>query len=265
MRLVNATLAASTLLVAAALAAPSTAQAGDACPVSFVVNDQGTPPWLERDKVLDGLESQATWLGFIDRQTKDGVVLKHVYPGSPAAKAGLKTGHKLHDVNNVEVKTTKDLDRALRGIKPGQSISVVVHEPDDMLMDVDLTVGRRDPLVAALVRAGERTECAGATQGAYDGAAAKAIAATVFSEQRRFRCDDAHKLLMKNAELKDVLDPSQIIVVRGSKRVLLTSPGYVTKCVSAKSYDGTKLTATAAKALFGTLSKGYIARRKANP
>lgn len=61
------------------------------------------------------------------------------------------------------------------------------------------------------------------------------------------------------------LDAGDLVMVRGSKRVLVANPGWTTVCVHARELDGPKLDEAHVEALFTRLTAGYVADRHANP
>lgn len=75
-----------------ALMAAGPAAAGDPCPIEFNFYDLGAPSWLDRNALLDGLASQESWMGIRYADHADGVQIKAVAEGSPAAKAGPTVG-----------------------------------------------------------------------------------------------------------------------------------------------------------------------------
>lgn len=58
-----------------------------------------------------------------------GLVITRVQPASPAANAGLQPGLLLRRLNGKEITNSRDLERAAKGIKPGDVVSVIVEVP----------------------------------------------------------------------------------------------------------------------------------------
>ena len=56
-----------------------------------------------------------------------GVVVSDVTPGSSADEAGLQRGDLIKEVNKVEVKTTGDFNKEIRGIKRGEPMAFLVQ------------------------------------------------------------------------------------------------------------------------------------------
>ena len=66
----------------------------------------------------------------IEFDDADGVVVKKVYAGSPAEKAGIKVGDKLESVKSVSIEAGKDLSRALSKAGVGTKLKVEVKRGD---------------------------------------------------------------------------------------------------------------------------------------
>lgn len=240
-------------LLAALLAAP--ARAGDPCPIDFTFHDLGAPSWLDRAALLDGLASKDSWVGVsFSTRSEGGVRIDAVSAGSPAAKAGLATGQIVTAVGEAPVKTHQALAAIFRATKPGSQLTL--RRADGT--EARLTLGRQDPVLGALIDHAAKQACSFVRRGDVDPAKVEALRAKVFHDNRRFRCDDAH------TRLTSVLEPGDIVLVRGSKRLLLANPGWATVCVRASDVDGAKL-APGVPGLFEALSKAYVADRHANP
>lgn len=61
----------------------------------------------------------------------DGIVVKKVLPGSPADKAGFKTGDKIEQIRNISVDDGRDLARALAKAGVGTTLKVIVKRGDE--------------------------------------------------------------------------------------------------------------------------------------
>jgi hypothetical protein len=114
-----------------------------------------------------------------------------------------------------------------RAARPGSTITL--RRTDGI--EVRLTLDRQDPVLGALIDHASKQKCSRVRRGHVPPAKAEALRSKVFVE-RRFRCDDAHKALAT------VLEPGDIVLVRGSKRILLANPGWATVCVQASAVDG---------------------------
>lgn len=241
------------LPLAAILLAPP-ARAGDPCPIPFTFHDLGAPPWLDRAALLDALESQDSWVGISFSNHADGVRVDAVSAGSPAAKAGLAPGLVIDRVGDAPVKTHQELAARFRETKPGATLTL--HRTDGG--ESQLTLGRQDPVLGALIDHAARQKCSFVRRGDVDPAKQAALRAKAFHPNRRFRCEDAHKALAGE------LEPGDIVLVRGSKRILLANPGWATVCVRTEEVDGAML-AGGVEDLFGRLTRAYVADRHANP
>ncbi len=86
-----------------------------------------------------------------------------------------------------------------------------------------------------------------------------AVASGAFTDQRGFRCEDAHRVIGTGFEAGDV------VMIRGGRRVLLTMPGWATTCHNVADSDGDKLTSARLLALVEGLEAAYVADRHDNP
>jgi S1-C subfamily serine protease len=59
-----------------------------------------------------------------------GVIITSVQPGGPADKAGIKPGDVILKINGTPTPTLSDLQGVLAGLKPGDTASVTVLQPD---------------------------------------------------------------------------------------------------------------------------------------
>lgn len=66
------------------------------------------------------------WLGVFLSDEEDEVVITGVKDGSPAAKAGLKEGDKIVEIDNKKVDDSTDIRNAIRQLEPGDTVQVVV-------------------------------------------------------------------------------------------------------------------------------------------
>jgi photosystem II stability/assembly factor-like uncharacterized protein len=67
---------------------------------------------------------QEAYFGVQGEDVPDGVRLTQIFPGSPAEKAGLKTGDVVQVIDSKLIPTYKDLGERMKDHKPGDKISV---------------------------------------------------------------------------------------------------------------------------------------------
>ena len=255
----------SSCLFALSACLPAAALAGDPCPIAFNFYDVGAPPWLDQATLLDALTTKDSWLGmsFKTNATPAGVRVTAVSTGSPTAKAGLKVGDVMTAVNGQALTTFQALNTVLDATKPGSVLALQVTR-DGKSEAKTLTLSRQDPVLGALIREASKQDCGAVSRG---DASAKWIAKVqplMYQKNKRFRCDDAGSAIIKTLG-SDALGDGDTLMLRGTKRMLFVAPNHKSFCVSAKNYDGAKLTPAVVKALFTRLTKSYVADRHANP
>jgi hypothetical protein len=250
----------SITVCAALLAATATATAGDPCPIGFDFYDVGAPDWLDRDELLGALASKDSWIGLSFKSSKDGILVTNVSDGSPAGKAGLANGDVITALDGTAYTDHKAAGLFFRGKKPGDTIKVDLKRAD-RVETLTLKLGAQDPLVGALIDHAAAQECSDVSRANMTPEQTAEIRTKLFSKTRRFECKKAHRRLAK----LDYLDEAAIVVVRGSKRVLISKVGWATTCVSAADFDGDKLTDKAVGKVFKRLTKAYVDDRHRNP
>lgn len=101
---------------------------------------QYTVQLMAGDATQDG-----PWLGVYlqDRENNEqGVMVTHVYPASPAARAGVRAGDILLSVNNQQVESAPDLITLLDGFEPGSKANLRLRRGDQEL-DATAVLARR--------------------------------------------------------------------------------------------------------------------------
>jgi serine protease Do len=70
----------------------------------------------------------------------EGAIVDKPFPGSPAAKAGIKAGDVITEINGNPVKDSRDLARTIGMMAPGTAVKVaLVHNGEAKTLDVTLT------------------------------------------------------------------------------------------------------------------------------
>jgi len=80
------------------------------------------------------------WLGVFLSEDEDEVVITGVKDGSPAAKAGLKEGDKIVEIDSKKVDDSTDIRNVIRQLEPGDTVQVVVMR-DGKRKSVNATLG----------------------------------------------------------------------------------------------------------------------------
>jgi S1-C subfamily serine protease len=111
---------------------------GFAIPSNVVVNIAGQ--LVKTGKVTS---SNRAYLGveIADTPEASGVAVTKVLPRTAAAKAGLVAGDRVTSLNGTKTPTSTDLSTALAGLKPGQTVKVVVVHQNGKTGTLDLTLG----------------------------------------------------------------------------------------------------------------------------
>jgi Do/DeqQ family serine protease len=117
-------------------------------------------PWIG----ADGQAVTAQIAQAMDLTPPRGVLLKSVYPGGPAAQAGLKTGDVVLAIDGVDVDDMEGLNYRIATHRPGEVVKVRVasaRQTRDVSLSVALppenpprqltTIGGRNPLTGAKV------------------------------------------------------------------------------------------------------------------
>jgi S1-C subfamily serine protease len=132
------------------------ASAGEAENVGFAIAIDGAVPIVQR--LAQQAPSERAWMGVSvtavsDAQTAQqfgvpsgtrGAGVAQVVTGGPAAKAGMKAGDVIVQIDGKQIRTTNDLTNALQSYKPGDTIKVTVVSSSGQ-RTVSLTLGTRPP------------------------------------------------------------------------------------------------------------------------
>jgi putative serine protease PepD len=74
--------------------------------------------------------------------TSGGALVAQVQSGGPAAKAGIRAGELIVEVNGTATPDPGTLAEVLAGLNPGQTVNVVVENPDGTRRTVKVTLGQ---------------------------------------------------------------------------------------------------------------------------
>lgn len=243
------------LITAAICLSASGALAGVACP-SIDIYDVGSPYWLNNTALLDGLESQATWVGITSRKHDQGKELTSIATGSAAERAGLLRGDILTAINGVP-------DLSFDGINAGDEVALTVRR-HGVELSLRLIMGRADPVHFALgnVFDADVNGCPNTKLSRAPNILWHVILKNVLTESRAFRCDDAHEALAFMGEDYHI---GEAYLVRGSRRILLTIPRFGTACIAASDLDGGGLTRENLRAFLMEAATEFIQYQEDNP
>lgn len=128
------------LLLPAGGSASTPAPAPPAPPARMAKNPP-PPPAPPADSDSDDQDHpKRGWLGVFLSEDEDEVVITGVKDGSPAAKAGLKEGDKIVEIDSKKVDDSTDIRNVIRQLEPGDTVQVVVMR-DGKRKSVNATLG----------------------------------------------------------------------------------------------------------------------------
>jgi serine protease Do len=113
-------------------------------------------PWIGIS--IEPLADDKELREFLGTEFKDGVVVKEVTPGTPAAASGLKPADIVVKVAGVAVKTPKELQQQILHTKVGQQIALDVIRSGNPMKITVKTAEMDDALVLASRRVPERVK-----------------------------------------------------------------------------------------------------------
>lgn len=237
------------------------AKAGDPCPIRVNLIDLGSPDWLDNDALLDALTSQRTWIGIRHADPPEEFILRHIYRNSPAERAGLQQDDIVSTINGLPVKTERQKDAVFDSIEVGTMLEFSIERNGER-QTIDLEVGHADPVVLRALNALKRQDCRNGRLTFPTSAEREHLLPKLFTDNRGFRCEDAHLELRSLGERYEI---DQVYFVRGSRRILITMPYWGTTCVQASALDGNNLTDQAVLGVLDRVIGDYIDDRHANP
>lgn len=263
----------------------TTAKAGDPCPISYALHDIGVPDWLKKEKLLDMLTSKDIWIGMSYRdldgdEAGKGVMITKVWPKSPAQKAGLQKGDVLVSIAGDAVNGRASVNSLLQKYVARNPIEFVVHrsvpqnetkshlEEGKKAKQVNIQAklmvkpDQHDPLLVAMIQVNNNPEnCANVYLKSLTEDVQAKLRKQVLSPKKRFYCEDAHTRILKNKNIQE----GDIVYIRGSRRILISTAGFYTVCAIASQYDGEKMTRSRVAQLFERVTRDYTNDRYENP
>ena len=235
--------------------------AGDPCPIGFRFYDAGVAPWLDRDKILNQLESKERWFGISYRDKEVGVVVTKVYKNSPAEASDIRVGDIIYSIDNSAIKTSNNLSSYLDNKKINNGITVKIKRANKKIQ-TKVILAFRDPLLYRLNEY-QPESCSQSYIKELSENEKREIYKKAFSSSKSFECKRAHEKLSKMKKFK--YNNGQLVLIRGSKRIMLVEPQWGTVCVNSRDYDGKNLTDKQVKKLFNKIFSSYINDRFKNP
>ncbi|HHS92899.1 MAG TPA: PDZ domain-containing protein [Campylobacterales bacterium] len=234
--------------------------AGDPCPIGYEFYDLGVPKWLDKERVLDGLQSQSMWVGISYKTAKGGAVITRVVKGSNAYKAGLKVKDIIQRMNGKSIQKTQDVSDGIDAKSIGDVLKFELLRSGEK-RTINMKIGRKDPLFTQLSR--NLHGCNQVRIKHLKPEQKRNIQKKLFVNGKRFNCHNAHRELAKLKIFHG--DGGELVMIRGSKRVLLSHVGEKTLCVQSSKYDGANLSKKSLKKLSYELFDDYVQDRYRNP
>ncbi len=96
---------------------------------------------LKLGVVLEDLDAEAARQ--LHARVKEGVVVREVAPGSPAARAGIVKGDVLYRINGKRVRSVEDFRRLARDFEPGMVLRVMLDRHGDQVFTLVRLPGER--------------------------------------------------------------------------------------------------------------------------
>ena len=112
----------------------NTAVLSDAHGISFAISSEIAKNTV--DGIILGKGSQRVWLGVVANNLVEdndsskesyGVFVQNLAKGSPAELGGMRAGDVILGINNTQVRDASGLERVVRKLKPGESVTLKVH------------------------------------------------------------------------------------------------------------------------------------------
>lgn len=239
--------------------------AGD--PGSFAIDfyDAGVPPWLDREKVFNGITSKKVWLGITSCSEVKGRLVTRVFSDSPAKKASIEVG---------DIISNESWDALREKNRPNDVVNIVVLRDKTKLIKT-VKLGMRDALVDMLLETPGDDNTGEGHREIHNLSKENRdyIYKNVFLKNKAFDCKHAHKKLsiemLPNSRFTGA--GAQVVFIRGSHRVMFINRGRYSKvgtntiCVNSAEYDGKNLTKEKVTKLYWKLFGDQIKHWYDNP
>jgi len=241
--------------------------AGDACPLQLDIYNAGVPSWLDEKKVLKNLDFNFPRVGIYTDETSDGrIEIEDIAEDSVANIVDLRPNDIIEKIDDLLIKEDKDITIAINKHRGGELITFhLLRHKKKLVKTFRVGVRHQDPLVAALRLSARDVDCAYVHNEALTKKERKKVEAAVFEKFKRFDCKNAHKRLAKLKIRDFTYSEEATVIMRGSKRILLSFIGHKTMCLNSDDYKGDKLTQKKVDKLFSELYDNHIDYRIENP
>ncbi len=100
----------------------NTAVASLAENIGFAIAIDSALPIIQ--EILSEPPERQAWLGVASSTFEDGVIIEAVYPGTPAAEAGLEEGWVITSIEGQEIASSAELTELITAQDPGDTVSI---------------------------------------------------------------------------------------------------------------------------------------------
>ena len=118
------------------------------------------------EQLISGEEVEHAFMGISMQGADNGVEIAAVYKDTAAAKAGLKTGDIITQIDGQKVTSVNDVSEAILAKQPGDSISVT-YERDGQEESVDVELGSDSDITDEYAKGGEPDSSDDSASGYY--------------------------------------------------------------------------------------------------
>jgi len=238
-------------------------EAGDACPVTFDYLNAGVLSWLDKQTVLKDLNFNQAHVGIYTDEYSKQVRITGIKKGTVADIIDLRANDIIEKIDGITLTDDLNVSHIINKKQGGELITFqILRNKKKIIKTFKLGTREKDPLIYKLQTYARTVECSGAgTYRKLNHKEKKLVEKNIFTNLKRFDCQNAHKKLEKlNLDVNE-----GVVFIRGSKRILISHIGHKTLCIDRKDYLNVAWTDKRIGELFNELFSDYIEYRIQNP